>query len=103
MSCGTCSAKSAAIAKVKVYSPNTPQLDEGSCDYTMETMLEWRLKLLCAKQKGLQSEIGFTTAQLNSALGIVISAINTGVVCRFAKYFTSIQSIVVQIINSNQC
>lgn len=104
MGCASCAAKSAALSKAPtVSSASAVPVEEGTCGYTMQTMQEWRTKLICAKSKGLQSQTGCTTAQFNSALGIVISAINTGVVCKFAKYFPSIQSIIIQIVNTGEC
>ena len=101
MGCAVCNSRIANSAKPtvkQVYS------EPVGCDYTVPMMQEWRTKLLCVRHNNLYGEVDITIAKLNSALGIVVSAINTGGnTCYFAKYLDDIAPIIMRIINTNKC
>lgn len=74
-----------------------------NCEYSLETVASWKNTLLCIQTSGLNSEIHLTNPQINSFVGILLSAINTGSTCFFVNEINQIKPYILNIINLNLC
>jgi hypothetical protein len=103
MSCFTCGNSSyittpAQKAKSKLATAG------ANCDFTEEQMLTWKQLFLCVKQQYLYEEVNVTEERVNSALGIIISAINHKAnICYFEKQLIELHPIIITIINTGKC
>jgi len=79
-------------------------ISAGPCSYTLDQLKVWNQKLNCFKQKGLYIQYGIRPADLNRALGDVLSAINyVNNICYFQRQLDKAQPLIMVVINSGQC
>lgn len=71
-----------------------------NCEYTLEMMLDWKEKIICAKDAGLIN----SEAIYNKYMGIILSGINfSSNICYLVKDLDSIKPAIINIINSGVC
>lgn len=74
------------------------------CEYLPDQLKNWRIKLLCVKEKGIWVDLGITASKLNKYIGVVLSAINyTTNPCYFKTQLDEIASFMAVIINNETC
>jgi hypothetical protein len=110
MPCATCGSASRAVAPSGQNYFNRQQsqaaqiVATGPCDYTVDVLKVWAEKLTCFKQKGLYVSYNVRPADLNRALGDVLSAINYPTFpCYYQKELDRAQTIINIVISSEQC
>lgn len=95
VSCGSSSYQNPIILPQQPVYQNTP------CDYTLETMLDWKQKLICASNNNI---ILTSQAQFNQYMGIILSGINfIPNICYLKRELDNIQPIILSIINVGIC
>lgn len=107
MPCASCGQQQVAPVERKAFqnftSPAVP-ISAGPCNYTLDQLKVWFDKLNCFKQKGIYVQYGIRPADLNRALGNVLSAINySSNICYFQRQLDIVQPIIMIVINSGQC
>lgn len=99
MACGSCLNKNKDFTAYYALQYQTPE-----CLYNLETILDWKDKLFCVRDNGLSQQLNLTNQELNSYLGIVLSAVNMGDrLCFIREKLDTVQPIIINIINLGQC
>lgn len=76
----------------------------GDCGFTQPMLIEWRDKLICARDANKLAELGITKAQLNSMLGMVLSGLNLNLnICFLEDRLAQIEPTINQITTLGIC
>lgn len=91
-----------------IYSqPNIAQrtvVTNTNCEFNEGIVNNWKLKLECVKEKSLYNDIQSSEKEINSFLGVVISALsNLQNICYFSGHLQAIAPTIIKIINTGQC
>jgi hypothetical protein len=91
-----------------IYSqPQQPRQNRSvntDCEFNESIINNWKLKLECVKEKELYQEINSSQKEINSFIGVVISALsNPENICYFAGHLQAISPTIIKIINTGQC
>ena len=77
---------------------------DQTCSYTKEQLQKWREVLFCVKDQGLYTEAQTNINEINTALGITLSAINYRPnICYYKKELDKLIPLIHRIINVQQC
>ena len=91
-----------------VSQPVSPFVTPEGCDYTIEQLKTWQIKLVCCKDTLLYLKLGINAQTMNKYLGLVMSAINyPSNPCYYESLlpndFEQISNFIILITNSGQC
>ena len=96
-----CASCGASAYSNPINPPIQPVYQDTPCEYTLDTMLDWKQKLICARDKNI---ILTSSAQFNQYMGIILSGINfTPNICYLKNELDSIQPVILNIINTGLC
>jgi hypothetical protein len=104
MGCASCGSNTIAPVRTPVRAGLSLPDYSSDCNYTMSQLQAWLVLLICCKDKALYPQIGLTGPQLNSYLGIVMSALNyVSYPCNFASKLDIISDVIILIQNLGAC
>jgi hypothetical protein len=74
------------------------------CEFNEGILNNWKLKLECVKDKSLYNDIQSSEKEINSFLGVLISALsNLQNICYFENHLQAIAPTIIKIINTGKC
>lgn len=102
MGCSACGHSNNISYSTPQYSQQTNVITP--CNYNKALLDTWLSKVECVLHSQLHNEIGVTTFEINSALGVIRSALkNPNNICYFASHLDGLSLIIIKIINSGKC